>query len=95
MYTYPKLDEAKAIATALGLPIPQSSQCKNKKLYVVYNGKQIHFGSRSNSDFLQHKDENRRQRYHARADKIKLKDGSFAVDNMMSPAFWSKYILWT
>ena len=94
MYNYPKLDEARERSKALGLPMPYSSQRKNKKLYVVYGGKQIHFGSQSHSDFLQHNDQQRRKRYHARADKIKLKDGSYAVDNMNSPAFWSKHLLW-
>ena len=94
MYTYPKLDEALERSKALGLPIPQSSQRKNKKLYVVYHGRQIHFGDRRYSDFLQHNDEQRRERYHARAKKIKLKDGSYAVDNMKKPSYYALNILW-
>ena len=54
MYNYPKLDEARKRSKALGLPMPYSSQRKNKKLYVVYHGRQIHFGDRRYSDFLQH-----------------------------------------
>lgn len=94
MYAYPKLDEAIERAKALGLPIPKSSQRKNKKLYVVYNGRQIHFGSRSNSDYLINNDDTRRERFHARASKIKLKDGSLAYQNMNSPLFYSFNLLW-
>ena len=63
MYTYPYLSDAKKTAKKLKLPEPKSSQRANKKLYVIYNGKEIHFGARGYSDFLQHKDQARRERY--------------------------------
>jgi hypothetical protein len=94
MYNYPKLNEARQRAKELGLPMPHSSQRKGKKLFIVYNGRKIHFGSRSNSDYLIHNDDEQRERFHTRATKIRSKDGSFAYQNMNSPLYYSVNILW-
>jgi hypothetical protein len=68
---------------------------KNKKLRVVTpNDKKIDFGQKGASDYIQHKDKKRRNRYIARHSQIKKKDGTLAINDINSPAFWSLYILW-
>lgn len=94
MYKYPRLAAAKKRARELGLPEPQSSQRAGKKLFVVYNGKQIHFGAQGYSDFLEHKDENRRQMYRKRAQGATLKSGKPAFRDRNQPAFYAYNILW-
>jgi GrpB-like predicted nucleotidyltransferase (UPF0157 family) len=94
MYVYPKLEEARQKARDLGLPMVHSSQRKNKKLFVVYNGKKIHFGDRRFSDFLTNQDEEQRARYRARASKIKDKNGVYSYDNPNTANFWAYNIIW-
>ncbi len=94
MYTYPYLIKAKKRAKELGLPEPKSSYKSTKKLYVIYNGKEIHFGARGYSDFLEHQDEARRQRYRARARGSLLKSGKLAYKDKNQPAYYAYHILW-
>lgn len=94
-YVYPKLAEARARARELGLPEPSSSQRGSHKLYVVYNWRQIHFGARGYSDFLQHRDPERRRHYRQRHRGILLADGTPAYKNRNSPAYYSWHILWS
>jgi hypothetical protein len=94
MYVYPYLREAQNTAIRLGLPIPRSSQRKDKKLYVVYNGKEIHFGNKNYSDYLQHRDSERRLRFRKRASKILLKNGKYAYKDKNQPAYYAYHILW-
>lgn len=94
MYVYPHLKAAKKTAKALGLPEPKSSYKPNKKLYVVYNGKEVHFGARGYSDFLDHQDETRRQRYRARARGSTLKSGKPAYKDKNQPSYYAYNILW-
>lgn len=93
-YVYPKLREAQARARELGLPTPHSSQKRGKKLYVVYEGVEIHFGARGYEDYLIHKDEKRRENYRARHGAIKLANGRFAYRDPRQPAYYSWHILW-
>lgn len=94
MYIYPKLKEARLRAKQLGLPMPYSSYKDGKKLYVIYNEKEIHFGSRGMSDFLIHRDNERRERYRKRARGIKLKNGKPAYLDKNQPAYYAYNILW-
>ena len=94
MYTYPYLAAAKRKAKQLNLPIPQSSQRTNKKLFVIYDGKEIHFGARGYSDFLEHHDEERRQRYRSRARGSLLKTGKAAYLDKNQPAYYAYHLLW-
>ena len=94
MYVYPKLKEARKLAKQKGLPKPYTSQYKDKKLYVVYDGEIIHFGDRNYEDFLMHKDKDRRDRYRARAEKILLKDNTPAYLDPTKPAYYSYNLLW-
>jgi hypothetical protein len=94
VYVYPHLAAAKKRAKQLNLPEPKSSQRANKKLYIVYNGKEIHFGARGYSDFLDHGDEARRQRYRARARGSILKTGKLAYKDKNQPSYYAYNILW-
>jgi len=94
MYIYPYLLAARRTAKKLGLPAPKSSQRANKKLYVIYNGKEIHFGARGYSDFLEHQDEARRLRYRARARGSLLKSGKPAYKDKNQPSYYAYNILW-
>lgn len=71
------------------------SNRRTKKFFVSYNDKIIHFGAKGFSDYTQHKDKERRDRYRSRHKKIRLKDGSYAYKNKNQPAFWAYNILWT
>lgn len=93
-YVYPHLAAARRLAARLNLPTPHSSQRDGKKLYVIYRGRQIHFGARDYSDFLDHRDEARRQRYRARARGQLLANGRPAYLDKNQPAFYSYWILW-
>ncbi len=94
VYIYPRLAAARKLARKLGLPLPESSQRDGKKLYVVVDGVQVHFGARGYSDYLDHKDKDRRQRYRARARGALLADGSPAYMNKKQPAYYAYRILW-
>jgi hypothetical protein len=94
VYIYPRLRAAQKLAANLGLPVPYSSQRNGKKLYVIYGGKEIHFGARGYSDFLEHKDPERRDRYRARARGSLLKSGKPAYMDKNQPAYYAYRILW-
>ena len=54
----------------------------------------MHFGSPQYPDFLIHKDEDRNERYLARAKKIKNKKGEYTYENPETSNFWSVKLLW-
>ena len=56
--------------------------------------KKVHFGSKKYADYLTHKDEERRDKYLARATKIKNKQGELTYNNPESANFWSVNLLW-
>lgn len=87
----------KNIKPKLYQPIPSISP-KKKYSVLVKNGdkfKLIHFGSKGSKDYrsgtatLQERDA-----YRARASKIKKKDGTLAINDINSPAFWSWHYGW-
>ena len=88
------MEKLKNKAISLGAIDLKKSNRKNKKWMVNYNNKWIHFGASGMSDFTQHKDKARRDRYRARHSKIKLKDGRLAYKVKGSPAFFSWNLLW-
>jgi hypothetical protein len=93
-YVYPHLKSAQKLAKKLNLSTPYSSHRKGKKLFVEYKGKQIHFGARDYSDYLDHKDIDRRNRYRARARGIMLASGNPAYMDKNQPAYYAYRILW-
>ena len=71
------------------------SKRKDKKYYVVYQGKKINFGSASGQTFLDHGDEKKKENWKARHSKIKDKDGVPFYTKKTSAEFWSTHILWS
>eukprot|EP00438_Fugacium_kawagutii_P023399 Skav210881 [mRNA] locus=scaffold3713:7003:7293:+ [translate_table: standard] len=65
----------------------KKSTNSNKKYDAFVEGKKISFGANGYSDFTQHKDPERKQRYIARHKKNE--DWS-----KLNPASFSRYILW-
>ena len=71
-----------------------SSRKNNKYMATLPSGKKIHFGSPHYPDYLIHKDKERRERYLARAKKIKNKQGELTYTNPKSANYWSVNLLW-
>ena len=71
-----------------------STRKNNKYVATLSSGKKIHFGSSQYPDYLIHKDKDRRERYLARAKKIKNKKGELTYINPESSNFWSINLLW-
>lgn len=71
-----------------------STRKGNKYMVTLPGGKVVHFGSPHYEDFTIHKDEIRREKYLARAKKIKNKKGELTYKNIESPNFWSVNLLW-
>lgn len=67
-----------------------------KKATFMYKGRQhtVYFGHRDYSDYTQHKDPERRNRYLARATKIRDAKGKLTMNNPLSPNYWAIRILW-
>ena len=70
------------------------SRAKGKRLYVIYQGKRINFGSKTGSTFLDHGDNKKRHAWQQRHSKIKNKQGEYVYKLKTSPSFWSWHLLW-
>ena len=83
-------------AKKLGAESLDYSKRKNNKCVVTLpGGKNLHFGSSQYPDFLIHKDKERRDKYLARAKKIKNKKGELTYENPESANYWSVNLLWS
>ena len=71
-----------------------STPKNNKYMATLPGGRKIHFGSSTYPDYLIHKDKERKDRYLARAKKIKNKQGELTYTNPESANFWSVNLLW-
>ena len=71
-----------------------STRKNNKYMVTLTSGKKVHFGSSKYEDYLTHKDKDRRDKYLARATKIKNKQGELTYNNPESANFWSVNLLW-
>ena len=71
-----------------------STRKNNKYVVTLSNGKKVHFGSSKYADDLIHQDKDRRDRYLARAKKIKNKQGELTYNNPETANFWSIHLLW-
>ena len=71
-----------------------STRKNNKYMVTLKSGKKVHFGSTKYADYLTHKDKDRRDKYLARATKIKNKQGELTYNNPESANFWSVNLLW-
>lgn len=88
------IDELKNRALSLGATDFGESRVKDKRYYVVYDGKRINFGSRDGSTYIDHDDDQKRKAWRARHSKIRLKDGRPAYKTKTSPAYWAWNLLW-
>ena len=70
------------------------SDRKDKKFYVLYNGRVINFGSKQGKTFIDHGDEKIKNAWIARHSKIKNKEGELVINLKTSPSYWSRKILW-
>jgi hypothetical protein len=66
----------------------------NKKYFVVYDGKKIHFGDVRFEDFSIHGDKRRRDNYRNRHKGVKLISGKPAYQDKRQPAYWAYWIIW-
>ena len=71
-----------------------STRKNNKYVATLSSGKKIHFGSSQHPGYLIHKDKDRKERYLARAKKIKNKQGEITYTNPESANYWSVNLLW-
>ena len=71
-----------------------STRKNNKCMATLSSGKKVHFGSPKYPDYLIHQDKDRRDKYLARATKIKNKQGELTYTNPESANYWSVNLLW-
>ena len=71
-----------------------STRKNNKYMATLPGGKKIHFGSSKYPDYTIHKDKERRDKYLARATKIKNKQGELTHNNPESANYWSTKLPW-
>ncbi len=88
------MNELKNKALSLGASDMGGSERKNKRFYVVYDNKIIHFGSPTGQSYVDHKDDKKRDAWYARHSKILNKDGQPVINLKASPSYWSAKILW-
>jgi hypothetical protein len=88
------MEELKRKAISFGATEFGKSKAKNKRFYVIYNGKRINFGLLGGQTFIDHNDKNKQRAWKARHSKIKLKDGRFAYQVKEQPEWWSYHLLW-
>ena len=71
---------------------PYKSDKPDKKYYIITkDNKRVYFGQANASDFTQHKDEARRQRYVARHEKKE----EWTKSGIDTAGFWSRWLLWS
>ena len=95
LVTGPEFKKLTRNAKKLGAESFDYSSRKNSKyMATLPSGKKVHFGSPNYPDYLIHKDKERRDKYRARATKIKNKQGELTYTNPESSNFWSVNLLW-
>lgn len=82
------------MAIKLGASDFGKSKIKNKRFYVVYDDKIIHFGSAVGLTYYDHKDKIKRDNWYKRHSKIYNKEGVQSIKNKHSAGFWSAHLLW-
>jgi len=89
-----KLFFVKKLALSYGADDLYPSNRKNKKYAVLYNGKIIHYGDSRYQDYIDHKNNERKKQYLARATNIRNSNGKLTYLDKSSPNFWSVFTLW-
>ena len=88
------MDKLRNKAYSLGASNFGLSPKKDKRFYVIYDNKIIHFGAKNGHTFIDHHDKQKRKAWIARHSKIKNKDDQYVINLKKSPSYWSKNILW-
>ena len=83
-----RIDRVKSLG---GSDIKKSNR-QNKKLAVKVDENWVHFGD---DRYTQNQNKKQRDVYRARHAGILKKDGTRAIDDKKSPAFWSYHFLWS
>jgi len=90
----PSLAKLQKPANVASWTIDHSSRRDKKWMVklVMENGSRhtVHFGDPSTEDYTQHRDDERRRRFHARFAKLIAKNAS----NPLSPMYYSANLLW-
>ena len=81
-------------AKALGADDLRQSTRQGKRYMVLYNDRWIHFGSRTGSTYIDHKDDQKRSAWRARHSKITNSKGELVHKLKTSPSYWAWHILW-
>jgi len=68
----------------------KKSNKPTKKYMVLVDNKTIHFGAKGMSDFTQHKDTERKNRYIQRHKKRE----NWKKSGIKTAGFWSRWLLW-
>ncbi len=72
---------------------PYKSDKPDKKYYIITNdNKKVYFGAAGMSDFLQHKNEDRKNLYINRHKKNESK--FWNKSGIDTPSFWAYFLLW-
>lgn len=79
-------------AERLGIPIYLSPR-QGKRFFTIYNGKEIHFGSKGSHTYIDHKDPRKRDAWRARHSKI-YRGNKPAYQQRISPEYYSWHLLW-
>ena len=66
----------------------------NKRFYVIYNNKTIHFGSKNGKTFIDHRNTDLRKNWIARHSRIQNSKGEYVIKIKDSASFWSHNLLW-
>lgn len=88
------MEELRRKALELGATEFGESRAKNKRFYVIYDGKKINFGLKGGQTYITHHDDQKRRAWRARHSKILLKDGRPAYTVKAQPEYWSWHLLW-
>jgi hypothetical protein len=91
-----KLQFIRKRAKSLNIPgmIYPSNRKHKKYMLLKPDGVRIHFGDSRYEDYIDHKDEKRRENYRRRHRNITLSNGKRAIHKRYSPAFLSFQLLW-
>ena len=87
------MEQLREKALKLGASDLGESNVKGKRLYVIYNGKRINFGSDVGQTYIDHGDNKKRKAWRARHSQI-LRGGIPAYKQKDSGSYWSWKILW-
>jgi len=81
-------------AISLGATDLGFSDRRDKRFYVIYGNKIIHFGSKNGKTYIDHHDEAKRTAWRSRHSKIVNSEGIPFYTIKTSPEFWNWNLTW-